>query len=545
MLELLEFIFTIESQAGLFIIWTIFLLFFAGLGVFLRYLLIKLPFEKRQLGIAVDYFKSDPSLDDLDRLTEELRDRLTEELRDRGLKERSTVYNRIEQIIEIKDNQGQIDQDALSDILVGRESVKAGGARYVLSVLIILGLIGTLWGLSNAITQVSPLITEQLDDLKQIGRVMRGTLDGMSTAFATTLAGLLTSLFLGGFSWLFNRRQTLFLAELEDFTTTTLLPCLSPPVGLDAIQNATETLSESTETLKFTSGESVKALEKAIQQLTDASWEARLEQQYTLAEKFEETTENLLASLEGISSFQFTVQEAVRTFKESTEQSMQQITSTQEELRETLNKTLPDLSSESKSLKDAITEYQNSQTEFIKDLNRTITGGNDGLLRRITALIAEYQNSLTDFTDNLKDAISKSNDALIENLAGIMQNAGMFKDASDGLSGEQNSVLQLLNDNLSGLNAVTEELRGLRSDLRGQGSDGLSLDISKAPGRRGRRFSASDAGITEIADRGSGEREILSQILLALQELNESVKSRPIRRSFLRRLFRQRVEDED
>jgi len=511
MLELLKFIFTIESQAGLFIIWAIVLLFFLGLGVFLRYLLIRLPFEKRQLEVASDYFKTDPSLDDLDRLTEELREG--------GLKERSIVYKRIEGIIEIKNNRGQIDQDALSDILVGRESVRGSGARYVLSVLIILGLIGTLWGLSNAIIKVQPLITdiEQLDDLTQIGRVIRGTLDGMSTAFATTLAGLFTSL---------------FLAELEDFTTIILLPCLSPPVGLDAIQTATEKLSESTETLKFTSEENVKVLETAIQQLTDASWEARLEQQYSLAEKFEGTTENLLESLEGISSFQFTVQDAVRTFKESNEQTIKQITKTQEELRETLNKTLPDLSSESKSLKQAITEYQNSQAEFINDLNRIITGGNDGLLRRITELITEYNNSQTDFTDNLKNAISDGNDALIENLANIMQNAGMFKDAFSELkigeeSQEVSPTLQLLNDNLNGLNAVTEELRGLRSDLKGQ----------KTTRRESRRYIASDTGIT---DSVSEEQEILYQILGALQELNESVKGTPIRRSFMRRLFRRK-----
>jgi len=526
MLELLKFIFTIESQAGLFIIWAIVLLFFLGLGVFLRYLLIRLPFEKRQLEVASDYFKTDPSLDDLDRLTEELREG--------GLKERSIVYKRIEGIIEIKNNRGQIDQDALSDILVGRESVRGSGARYVLSVLIILGLIGTLWGLSNAIIKVQPLITdiEQLDDLTQIGRVIRGTLDGMSTAFATTLAGLFTSLFLGVFNWLFNRQQTLFLAELEDFTTIILLPCLSPPVGLDAIQTATEKLSESTETLKFTSEENVKVLETAIQQLTDASWEARLEQQYSLAEKFEGTTENLLESLEGISSFQFTVQDAVRTFKESNEQTIKQITKTQEELRETLNKTLPDLSSESKSLKQAITEYQNSQAEFINDLNRIITGGNDGLLRRITELITEYNNSQTDFTDNLKNAISDGNDALIENLANIMQNAGMFKDAFSELkigeeSQEVSPTLQLLNDNLNGLNAVTEELRGLRSDLKGQ----------KTTRRESRRYIASDTGIT---DSVSEEQEILYQILGALQELNESVKGTPIRRSFMRRLFRRK-----
>jgi len=547
MSELLKFIFTIESQVGLSIIWTIVVLFFMGLGTFLWYLLIRLPSEKHQLKIAIDYFKSSPSLGDSDQLTEELSDS--------GVRKGSVVYKRIERIIEIKNNQGQIDQDALSEVLVGKESVKAGGARYVLSILIILGLIGTLWGLSHAIIEVQPLVTDvELEALTQISTVIRRTLAGMSTAFATTLAGLFTSLFLGVFSWRFNRKQALFLAELEDFTTTTLLPCFSSPVGLDAIQNAAEKLAESTETMKFTAEENVRAMEKAIQQLTDVSWEARLEQQYTLAETFEETTRNLLKSLEGIGSFQFTVEDAVKTFKTSTEQSIKQVTESQGELRDTLNKTLPDLSTESESLKDAITEYQNSQTGFINDLNRTLRGGNDELLQHITDIIADYKNSLTDFTNNLNSAISNGNDALVERLTGVLQNSrghidkivgqqqdmvGMLKEVSGELKiGEhfdrQNAVLQLVADNLNVLSTVTEELRGLRADLKGQNSNELLLGVRNAIERMGRVRNAPNV---EIAYSGSEEKEVLKRILQALQELNESVKTQSKRPSFLSRLL--------
>ena len=85
----------------------------------------------------------------------------------------------------------KVDNDVLGDIHAGAASRKAGLSNYILGILIILGLVGTLWGLTTAVIEVQPLLEDidDLDQLPQISQALQETLKGMGTAFKTTLAG--------------------------------------------------------------------------------------------------------------------------------------------------------------------------------------------------------------------------------------------------------------------------------------------------------------------------------------------------------------------
>ncbi|MCP1334873.1 flagellar motor protein MotA [Futiania mangrovi] len=97
-------------------------------------------------------------------------------------------------------------------------------ARYLIGLLIFLGLLGTFWGLLSTIGAIvdtirslnvgSGDITSIFDDLK---RGLEAPLDGMGTAFASSLLGLSGSLVLGFLDLQLGQAQNAFYNDLEEW----------------------------------------------------------------------------------------------------------------------------------------------------------------------------------------------------------------------------------------------------------------------------------------------------------------------------------------
>jgi hypothetical protein len=97
-------------------------------------------------------------------------------------------------------------------------------SRYLITLLILLGLLGTFWGLLGTINAVAAAIHQLdltssdpaslFDDLK---RSLEGPLDGMGTAFSASLFGLSGSLLLGYLDLQAGQAHNRFFGELEDW----------------------------------------------------------------------------------------------------------------------------------------------------------------------------------------------------------------------------------------------------------------------------------------------------------------------------------------
>ncbi|TIM84548.1 MAG: flagellar motor protein MotA [Mesorhizobium sp.] len=86
-------------------------------------------------------------------------------------------------------------------------------SRYLVGLLVFLGLLGTFWGLLNTIAS----IRETIDALKQ---GLSAPLAGMGTAFSSSLFGLSGSLVLGFLDLQAGRAQTRFYTELENWLSS-------------------------------------------------------------------------------------------------------------------------------------------------------------------------------------------------------------------------------------------------------------------------------------------------------------------------------------
>ena len=100
-------------------------------------------------------------------------------------------------------------------------------SRYTIGLLVFLGLLGTFWGLLDTVSSVSTVIqglsingnelTEVFSNLK---RGLEQPLDGMGTAFSSSLFGLSGSLILGFLDLQAGQAQNRFFNELEDWLSS-------------------------------------------------------------------------------------------------------------------------------------------------------------------------------------------------------------------------------------------------------------------------------------------------------------------------------------
>jgi ABC-type multidrug transport system fused ATPase/permease subunit len=169
----------------------------------------------------------------------------------------SIPAHRVVELQRISVRGGDFDQVALAEVLAAREGAKVSIARYVASVLVLLGLCGAIYGLSGLVVNMGPAlknVQEQLDkgtaatnsgaartdgnkadnnsavqaSFSALVQTMSDSLTNTRSAFFASLTGILTSVILLLCNWYVSWRQINFLAALEDLTATKLIPIFKP-----------------------------------------------------------------------------------------------------------------------------------------------------------------------------------------------------------------------------------------------------------------------------------------------------------------------------
>ncbi len=99
-------------------------------------------------------------------------------------------------------------------------------SRYLIGLLVFLGLLGTFWGLLETINSVGrtigslPTGGDNLGGLEDLISGLKAPLSGMGTAFSSSLFGLAGSLILGFLDLQASHAQNRFYNELEDWLAT-------------------------------------------------------------------------------------------------------------------------------------------------------------------------------------------------------------------------------------------------------------------------------------------------------------------------------------
>ena len=117
---------------------------------------------------------------------------------------------------------------SILDSIATRLDESRDTTRYLIGLLVFLGLLGTFWGLLGTISSITQVIqsldpgtgSDTSDLLATLKTGLTAPLGGMGTAFSSSLFGLSGSLVLGFLDLQAGRAQTRFYTELENWLST-------------------------------------------------------------------------------------------------------------------------------------------------------------------------------------------------------------------------------------------------------------------------------------------------------------------------------------
>lgn len=199
----------------------------------------------------------------------------------------------------LRDRKGQIllsttSMRSIMDSIGGRLDEARDTGRYLVGLLVFLGLLGTFWGLLDTIQSVGRTIntldTKATDSVllfEELKTGLAAPLRGMGTAFSSSLMGLAGSLILGFLDLQTSHAHNRFYNELEEWLSgiTELTPAGQAAGGdpapllygvMSDVQRAISELSERVQTLgdkteaasgQETMRELAKGLDELVQQL--------------------------------------------------------------------------------------------------------------------------------------------------------------------------------------------------------------------------------------------------------------------------------------
>jgi len=155
------------------------------------------------------------------------------------------------------------------DSLASRLDESRDLSRYLVGLLIFLGLLGTFWGLLETVQSISGAIegldvssTQSATLFDQLKRGLQAPLQGMGLSFSSSLLGLSGSLILGFLDLKAAQAQNRFYIDLEDWLSS--ITDVAAGSGNDAALQAGNSASIAPQLLRS----EIQALQRAVEKLT-------------------------------------------------------------------------------------------------------------------------------------------------------------------------------------------------------------------------------------------------------------------------------------
>lgn len=160
---------------------------------------------------------------------------------------------------------------SLADGIASRLDERRELSRYLVALLVFLGLLGTFWGLLGTIQAIGATINGLKVETSDVAGMFEGLkaglqapLTGMGTAFSSSLFGLAGSLILGFLDLQLGQAQGRFFNELEDWLSNHVIPMESGMPDQAGPAQAAAGPSAFMRTIMAQSADSLEAMERRM-----------------------------------------------------------------------------------------------------------------------------------------------------------------------------------------------------------------------------------------------------------------------------------------
>jgi len=278
--------------------------------------------------------------------------------------------------------------------------------RFVTNVLLVLGLLGTVFGLSISIEQIMPAINnaKNLGSVTTLVEAMSATMGGLKTAFNATLAGLISTFILAAIVHVCQIFERSFIYDLEYFTTYELLPKILISTEIDAKTLYVEAIAKSSQDI----AKAADVLERSrdgigaiVSNLVHATEETshRTTDLFNFVDKFRDSVSQLIGYKDDINDTYKKIDDVLRSINDS------QLTAKiiGEIVDQAISSSMKATSEASESVRDIfmkdIQKVSESQSIYISSVNDTTKAINNFSKENATSLATSINDSLNKALD--------------------------------------------------------------------------------------------------------------------------------------------------
>jgi hypothetical protein len=413
-----------------------------------------------------------------------------------GLANSPLVQGRIKNLASLQRQGDEIDHDALAAIIVSRLDGPVSVTRWAISAVVLLGLTGTLLGLTQAVRAAAVLLGNASGaTVSQAITAVTRTFDGVQVAFSTTLAGAVCAIGLGMAVAYVRRNQGRFLADFEEFTAVALIPAYRTSAGLSLAQTA-QKVAALEERLRETLSRLLGELERRGDHLANT-----VEQRFDLlTNEFSVRTERLITLFS--------------------------------ETQSTVGKLLGEPGAEVPALTEVLTAVQRGVTELraaVETASTLIPALEESISRQIDQQTADINEAVHAYTGEIEKHVTKQSDAIETGMSrfdelipelgetiarGVDQQTSDINAALHAHAGEVANRLERDREEVRRLGAVLAAFNtsvGKLCDVLDAAQSSLVVNNEQV-----------QAGVTQIQDLRTDLKELLSDLARRLDDVTAS-----------------------
>lgn len=409
----------------------------------------------------------------------------------------SILAKRIEDLYWLSQRGSNLEHLTSVDTLAARENGRTGFARSIASVLVLLGLCGAIYGLSNLVIQMGP----ELRNMQQLSKdnaarqstssasspqntsldpiqksvntlieTMANSLEQTRGAFAASLTGISLSILLLLLNWFVTKRQIHVLTEVEELTAAKLIPLFQPLPDTLELSGAANSLSVAAEYASSLTGGLDNIMEQAIQSVQVVFTSVRkLEQGATVIRESQESmTQAQLQFMALANQFSGLTQE-IKQHQDGAKADVSNLAAAVIETNKYIKRVLDDSKTQNENLLRKVEEVSKqsifSSTETKKETHNLVT-------QDISEIKTTFESNQTELLQQIKDLVAAAGNGegakeLVEHLGPILAEersafAALFKDSIEpqqsGLSQQLEGIVKRQEELIAKLTDLTEAL---------------------------------------------------------------------------------------
>ena len=362
--------------------------------------------------------------------------------------------------------------------------------RSILAIFIVVGLLGTLFGLTDSLVELSPALRTSADaatdadsgNSRQMTKALSDLMDDIKGAFAPSIAGVFFTVLGVIFYGLFLRFACYPLkSTLEQSTLTVWVPQLYPTTSQKLIQTLQKSEAQIQKGFDTAAqfNESVQKVHGNIDEFNES-----LTQATAITQPLSDSVTQINKAATDISTAANVLNtgftESLDQFSSDFASSVTQLTGFQNEIRNLHRQFQDDANQKLNQFQDATNQKLDLQTNKLDDQNQNISKIREAIDQTLNVLKSyetTYVNSHQEISTELKEFINKATETntsiYTENRKWFEEtnnaNKQQFSDIQNQLKTELEQVQQTLNDQLGTL--VTEldtNLSDLQNNLNGR-----------------------------------------------------------------------------